>query len=119
MTMTVAPFAPRRSITAEQDADVEGVQADAGLVEDEQRIGLLAAEFGCELEPLGLAAGQRRGVLAEGQVAEPEVDEGPQLLRAPSAVLGVRQRLCHGEAEQFGQGQAVRRPPECPVPAGA
>jgi hypothetical protein len=53
-----------------------GVQAETGLVQDEQGVGLLAAEFGCELESLGFTARERRGVLAEGQIAQPEVDQG-------------------------------------------
>ena len=36
----VAPAARSRSSTVQQDADVEGVQAHRGLVEDEQRPGL-------------------------------------------------------------------------------
>ncbi|WP_063726442.1 hypothetical protein [Streptomyces sp. RTd22] len=58
-----------------EDADVERVEADAGLVQHEQRVALVAIEFGGELEPLRLAAGQRGGGLVEGEVAKAEVDE--------------------------------------------
>ena len=80
MTTTVAPFALRAVDDAQQDPGVERVQADAGLVQDEQRVRLGAAEFGCELEPLRFSAGQRGSVLAEGEVTQPEIDEGLQLL---------------------------------------
>ena len=94
---------------AYQDTGVERVQTHGGLVEHEQAAGLVASELGGELEALGLPAGQGRSVLPEGEIAEPEVDEGLQL----AAYL--RHRFEHlaglkdGEGEQLGERVAAVR----------
>jgi hypothetical protein len=42
----------------QENADVEGVEADGGLVEDEERAGVGASKLCGELETLGLPAGE-------------------------------------------------------------
>jgi hypothetical protein len=95
----------------EEHAGVEGVQADVGFVEDEEGVGLAAPQLGGELESLCLAAGERGGVLAEGQVAQAQLAERPQLLPHPGKVRDHAGGLADGEREQFGEGHAaaVRR----------
>lgn len=63
---------------AQKRADIEWVQADAWLVEHEDRIGLVAVHLADELEALSLAAGERRGRLAEGEVPEPQFVQAGQ-----------------------------------------
>ena len=61
---------------AEQLGDVLEVQAGGRLVEDVDRPPRRAPlQLGRELHALGLAAGQRRGRLAQAHVAEPDVDQ--------------------------------------------
>lgn len=45
---------------AQQHLDVEGVESHSRLVEHEDGVALVTAQFRGELQPLGLAAGQRR-----------------------------------------------------------
>ena len=66
--------------------DVGKVQAGRRLVEQEQRpAAALGGQVGGQLEPLGLAAGERGGRLAEPQVIEPDVEQLLQLAPAPCA----------------------------------
>ena len=58
---------------AGQHAHVERMQPYRRLVEDEDRVVLRAPHLGGELEPLRLAARERRRRLAERQVAEAEL----------------------------------------------
>src|SRR2546427_129891 len=55
--------------------DVVGVQARGGLVEDVGDVGERGAEVADHLDALRLAAGQRAGRTAEGEIAEPDLDE--------------------------------------------
>ncbi len=59
---------------ADQPVDVARVQADARLVEHEQRVDQRGAERGGEVDALHLAAAERAGLPVEGQVAQPDVD---------------------------------------------
>src|SRR2546430_10897857 len=74
------------------DADdaphVARVQADRGLVENEQRVDERGAERGREIDPLHLAARERAGLTIERQIAEPDVHE----VREPGAELREQQR---------------------------
>ena len=83
------------------------MEADGGFVEDEDGIVLGASELGGELESLGLAAGEGRGGLAEGQVAEAKAGEG--LERRPDGAGGEG-----GEGFVDGQGEEVGQ--DVPVP---
>src|SRR3954451_16706392 len=57
----------------EQLLDVSQVKAAGGLVEDVD--GALLRHAGGQLQPLALAAGERRQRLAEAEVTEPDVRE--------------------------------------------
>ena len=73
MTMTDLPESTSRSSRPEQVLDVGQVQARRRLVQDVDAA--LLPHVRRQLEPLPLAAGQRRQRLPEAQVAEPDVDE--------------------------------------------
>ena len=76
MTTTVLPWSTRRCSTSSSLLDVGEVQAGGGLVEDVERApGGDLAELAGELDPLGLAAGQRGRRLAELDVAQTHVVE--------------------------------------------
>ena len=62
----------------DQRCYVERVQAGGWLVEDVQRAALAGAKSGCDPKPLGLTAGQGRRRLAETQVAQADLGDGPQ-----------------------------------------
>ena len=67
---------------AEQDGDVVGVEADRRLVEEVEDLPVpLVDEVVGQLDPLELAAGERRRRLAELEVAEADLDEGVELFR--------------------------------------
>ncbi len=57
----------------QQDLNVQRVQADARFIEDKQRPALRLAHVAGQAQALGLAAGQRRGALAEVQVTQPHI----------------------------------------------
>ncbi len=64
----------------EQLRDIVEMQAGGGLIQDVERLTRRAlGELASELHALGFAARQRRRVLAETQVSEPDVDERLQL----------------------------------------
>ena len=60
---------------ADEAVDVSRVQADGGLVEDEERAGQGGAEAGGEVDALDLAAGKGAGLAVEGKVAQPHLFE--------------------------------------------
>ena len=57
---------------------VAWMQANAGFVEDEQGIDEPRAEAGCEVDPLGFAAGQGSGRAIECEIAEANFVEVPE-----------------------------------------
>ena len=57
----------------QQHPYIQGVQADGGLVKDEHGILLGFSDFAGQLQPLGLAAGEPRGLFAQGQVAQAQL----------------------------------------------
>ena len=68
--------------------DVGEVQAGGGLIEHVERVaGGGLAQFGGELDALGFAAGERRGGLAEVNVAQADVVEGLEQLDDAREVL--------------------------------
>jgi len=81
---------------AEQLLDVGEVQAAGRLVEHEHRA--LLAEVCGQLGPLPLAAGQRGERLADGEIAEADVDEPLE-----GCVCGRKLRLA-GSEERLGLG---------------
>ena len=60
---------------ADEAVDVAGVEADGGLVEDEERAGQRRAEAGGEVDALDLAAGEGAGLAVEGEVAQAHLFE--------------------------------------------
>ena len=60
---------------ADEAVDVSRVQADGGLVEDEESAGQGGAEAGGEVDALDLAAGKGAGLAVEGKVAQPHLFE--------------------------------------------
>src|SRR5690625_4046711 len=91
----------------QQGAHVQRVQSDTRLVEDEDGVGLVAVQLGGKLEPLCLAAGQGRGVLAEREITQAQVRQRLQPPPLLGDVADGVQRLGHRESEQVGQRQAV------------
>ena len=87
MTTTVLPLSTRRCEHAEQLPDVVEVQAGRRLVEQVERPpGRALGQLLRELDPLRLAAGERRRRLPEADVAEADVLQRLELLadrRAP------------------------------------
>ena len=84
ITMTDLPGVDEAVEQAEQLLDVGEVQAAGRLVEHVDAA--LLRQVGGELEPLPLAARQRRERLADAEVAEPDVDElGEDLVRGRDA----------------------------------
>ena len=92
---------------ADQGGHVERMQAGGRLVEDVQHALLAAAQPGCDPQPLRLAAGQRRGGLAESQVAQADLVDGPQRRDDRSPVAEPVQGVAHGQREDVGYGLAV------------
>src|SRR6266516_1509819 len=90
-----------------QGGHVERVQAGRRLVEDVQRAALAAAQPGGDPQPLRLAAGQGWGGLAEPQVAQADVADGPQRRGDRGPAGEPVQGVVHAEAEHVGYGQAV------------
>ena len=64
--------APENAVEA---PDVARMQADGGLVEDEERVDEVAAERGGERDALRLAAGERPRLAVEREVVEADGDE--------------------------------------------
>ena len=97
-TSTVLPLS--RS-AHEQPVDllhVVRVQADRGLVEHVGHVGEARAEVADHLHPLRLAAGERRRLAVEAQVAEPDLARGCRACRAaPSSAGRDRRGVDRGE----------------------
>ena len=76
--------------------DVGGVQAGGGLIQDiDGGAGGLLGKLGGQLHPLGLAAGQGGGGLAQLDIAQAHVHKGLELVADPGQVLKKRQSLLH------------------------
>src|SRR3981081_288081 len=60
---------------ADDSLHVARVQADGGLIEDEQRVDERGAERGGEIDPLHLPARERARLTIEREVAEPHVHQ--------------------------------------------
>ena len=77
-TTIVLPASRRRLQHADEPADVPRVQADARLVQDEQRVHQGGAQGGGEVDPLHLAAAQGAGLPVQGEVAQAHVHQVAQ-----------------------------------------
>ena len=80
------------------------MQADRGLVEDENGVLLAAAHLARELEALGLAAGEAGRLLAQREVAQPQVVQDLQATLHQLETAGGVERLIHAHVHQLGQG---------------
>ncbi len=105
-TTTLAPCVDERVQRAHDVGRVLRVKAGARLVDDEQRpLGVLG-ERARELEPLRLAARERRERLSEREVAEPDPHDGVE--RPAQDVVAIaggveeRQRLVDAHREDVG-----------------
>ena len=98
-----------RSSRPSSCSHVGEVQAGRGLVEDVDAA--LVAQVGGQLEPLQLAAGERRERLAEREVAEPDVGEPDEdRVRGRGARLALAeelQGLGHRHREHFADVAAA------------
>src|SRR5262249_54205411 len=92
---------------AGQGGYVERVQAGGRLVEDVQRAALAAAQPRGDPQPLRLAAGQGRRGLAEPQVTQADLVDGPQRRGDRGPAGEPLQGVVHAQAEYVGHGQAV------------
>ena len=87
----------------DQARDVRHVQAGRRLVKDVDRpAGAALGEFGRELDALRLAAGERRGRLAELDIAEADIHERLQPVADLRLVLEKRERLFDRHVQHFG-----------------
>ena len=114
-----------RTDDRDEPVDVARVQADAGLIEDEERVDERGAEAAREVDALHLAAGERFRRAVEREIAEADLLEVAQAgddrvvgqLRLMIAGLGpgVAERdeeIGDGELVELGQGAAVPFPAE-------
>src|SRR5690606_28404381 len=89
--------------------DVGPVQSGGGLVEDVERVALLAlAELKRELDTLRLAAGERGGGLAEREVTETDGVERFEAVHDFRYVAKKHAGVAHGHVEHVGDGVAVK-----------
>ncbi|WDT79288.1 MAG: hypothetical protein MPW14_19380 [Candidatus Manganitrophus sp.] len=98
---------------------VARVQADARLVEHEQRVDQRGAQRGGQVDALHLAAGERAGLAVQREVAEADVAQVPQAradlveqqLRSPrrAAAPAAEARRRSGAALDREQHQVVHR----------
>ena len=109
MTTTVAPWSSRVWNTPRRVRHVQGMQADGGLVKDEDGVRLAPAHLAGQLQPLGFPAGEAGGGLPQGQVPQPQVRQHLQPLADELPVPAGRQGRVDVHGHQLGQGVG-RRP---------
>ena len=86
-----------------QLVDVGGVQAGGGLVQNIDGLaGGAFGQFGSQLDPLGLAAGELRGGLAQLHVSQAHVLEGLELVAEPGQGGEELHPLVHGHLQHLG-----------------
>ena len=84
------------------------MQPGGGLVEDvDGPPGRALLQFGGQLDPLRLAAGQRRGGLAQPDVAQADVDQRAQVAVDAGDRLEELRRLLDRHVQHFGDGLAL------------
>ncbi len=92
----------------EQLFQVGEVQSGGRLVEDVERsTGVGARQFRGEFHPLGLAAGERRRALAEGEIVQPHVAERVQHAANLRDVFEQPHRFAAGHVQHVGDRAAV------------
>ena len=93
----------------QQRPDIQGMQADGGLIKDEHGVGLSLPHLAGKLEALGFTAGKTGRLLAQGQVPEAHLAEESEPSRDKGQVRAGRHRLVHAHRHQLGQGAGLRR----------
>ena len=115
-TITVLPRSRSFFSTAISRCRVARMQSDARLVEDVERSDQAAAQRRGQIDPLALAAGQRRGEPVEGQVAETDLVE---VLRAGCGFRSARARAVLAvavvEPQSVEKALRARRPAWSPA----
>ena len=102
MTSSVWPASSSFRNAVEQLRDVVEVQPGRRLVEDvEQPLAAVRRQVRGDLDPLRLAARQRRRRLAEPQVAEADLVEHLQPAQHLRRAAEERQRLADGQIEHL------------------
>ena len=111
----------------QQHLHVQRVEADAGLIENEHRVGLGAADLAGQLEALGLAAGEAGRLFAQRQVSQTQLLQCLQALahclhpaaeRKGGVDVHIHQlRQGDGLLRLVGQLHAVSRPRVAGTPA--
>ena len=92
----------------EQVADIMEVQTCRGFIENvESAAGIAFREFSRELDALRLATRERRGVLAKGDIGEPDIHECLQLALDGRHRVEEGQTLLHGHVEDFVDALAL------------
>ncbi len=87
---------------------IQPMQARCRLIEDIERLSLLAfAQFECELDTLGLAAGERRRGLPELDVTEADIGQRAQLLGDARLLAKDGQRFVHAHGQRIGDAVAL------------
>ena len=108
MTRTVLPAVDEPVEDLEQLLDVGEVEPGRRLVEDVQRPpGRPPRQLGRQLDPLRLAARQRRRRLAEMDVAEPDVEQRLELRARRS---GPAEKKSIASAIVISRTSAIERP---------
>ena len=92
---------------AKQRSYIQRVKADCGLVEDKYGIGLGASHLAGQLQPLGLAAGQARRLLAQRQVAKPQALKHLEPLGHQLQIRAGRKGRIDIHSHQIRQGFSV------------
>src|SRR2546421_744005 len=99
-SLRLCSFAPRTQIDSrfgERRCGVALVQPDRRLVEDVEHAHQPGPDLRREPDPLGLAAGERRGRAVDGEVVEADVLEDPEALPDLLEDLARDRPLAHAE----------------------
>ena len=108
ITSTVLPRSTSRVEHGQQLANVVEVQAGGRFVQDVERAtGIHPGQLGGQLDPLGLAARERRGRLAERQIAQPDFGQPGQQPDDGGKVLEELQGFFDPHVERVGDRLAA------------
>ena len=121
MTSTRVALIDQPGQHGQELADVLEVQAGRRLVEEVDGVaGGALGQLAGQLDPLGLAPRQRRGRLAQADVAEPDVHQRLHVAGDDRLVGEELERLLAGQVEHLGDVLALERDVQrVPVVAGA
>ena len=80
------------------------MQADGGFIEDKDRIRLTFPHLTGQLQTLGFAAGEAWRLLAQGQIAQPQLFQNLQALMNSLQIFRGLQRRMHIHFHKLRQG---------------